>query len=101
MTYLTKPTPRQRDILTALAAYLETHGQTAPSLRELGELTDTASTACVSYHIKNLVRQGMIAVQHLDGIESNPIVSRSYRPTPQGYDLLARLRVRKNGSGGQ
>ncbi len=84
----TTPTPRQREVLTALAKYIDTHNQNAPSIRELCDLCDIASTANVRFHLENLAKQGLITFQRCGDDPHSPIAARSYRPTAAGLAAL-------------
>jgi len=66
---------RQKKILKFIAAFLKQNGY-PPTIREIGEAVDIASTSVVNYNLNKLVERGLI--------ERAPEVSRGLRCKPGG-----------------
>lgn len=71
-------TPRQRDFLRALNAYVELHGM-SPSVRELGEDLGGIGVQAVADLVDGLKRRGLL--------KSRPYTARSMQLTPAGRRL--------------
>ena len=81
-----KPHPVLRgkttDVLCAIYDSLQWHGR-PPTLRELAGVTGIASTNGVRYHLKRLIKHGLI--------EHDPLVTRGLRLTDKSMRAIRRM----------
>lgn len=78
---MTSPTARQLEVLSSIQSFALEHGY-PPTLRELGDLLDIASTNGVADHLSALEAQGLI--------ERDPIKSRGMRILEPGFRAMER-----------
>jgi repressor LexA len=72
-------TDRQREVLRFIATEIEEHGY-PPTIREIGEALDIASTNGVNDHLKALEKKGYL--------ERHPVKSRALVPTTAAREAL-------------
>ncbi len=72
-------TERQLEVLRFIASEIEDRGY-PPTIREIGEALDIASTNGVNDHLKALERKGYL--------QRDPVKSRALIPTPQARQVL-------------
>jgi repressor LexA len=75
----TELTDRQLEVLRFIATEIEERGY-PPTIREIGEALDIASTNGVNDHLKALERKGYL--------QRDPVKSRALIPTPQARQAL-------------
>ena len=74
-----QPTDRQLEVLRFIASEIEARGY-PPTIREIGEALDIASTNGVNDHLKALEKKGYL--------QRDPVKSRALIPTPAGREAL-------------
>jgi SOS-response transcriptional repressor LexA len=80
-------TPRQFEVLNAIAQYVQDHGY-GPTVRVLGDLLEIASTSNVNYYLRKFGDEGLITYATLGS--RRQMIGYTMRLTESGRQVLGR-----------